>query len=67
MGSTYYRRFFARVPPLVNAGGLVLAEGAPPIAEGLLALAQAAFPGATVTLERDYGGRERYVKVKTPG
>ncbi|MGB6060217.1 MAG: peptide chain release factor N(5)-glutamine methyltransferase [Candidatus Aquilonibacter sp.] len=66
-GLAYYRRFFARVPRLVNAGGLVLAEGAPPIAEGLLALAQAAFPGATVTLERDYGGRERYVKVMTPG
>jgi release factor glutamine methyltransferase len=66
-GLDYYRRFFARVSPLVNAGGLVLAEGAPPIAEGLLALAQAAFPGAVVTLERDYGNRERYVKVITPG
>lgn len=63
-GLDYYRRFFERVPPLVNAGGLVLAEGAPPIAEGLLALAEAAFPSAAVTLERDYGGRERYVAVR---
>ena len=65
-GLDYYRRFFERVPPLVNAGGIVLAEGAPPVAEGLFALARAAFPQASVTLERDYGGRERYVKVMTP-
>jgi release factor glutamine methyltransferase len=65
-GLKFYREFFASVPPLVNAGGLVLAEGAPPIASGLLALAQAAFPQAAVTLERDYGGRERFVQVITP-
>jgi release factor glutamine methyltransferase len=65
-GLNFYREFFKRVPPLVNAGGLVLAEGAPPIAAGLLALAQAAFPQAAVTLERDYGGRERFVQVITP-
>ena len=63
-GLDYYRRFFERVPPLVNPGGIVLAEGAPPIAQGLLALAQAAFPSAAVTLERDYGARERYVAVR---
>jgi hypothetical protein len=45
---------------------LLLAEGAPPIAAGLLALARAAFPEASVSLERDYGDRERYVKVMTP-
>ncbi|HUN28298.1 MAG TPA: peptide chain release factor N(5)-glutamine methyltransferase [Alphaproteobacteria bacterium] len=65
-GLDAYRRFFARVPPLVNAGGLVLAEGAPPIAAGLLELARAAFPQATVTPERDYGGRDRFVQVITP-
>jgi hypothetical protein len=45
----------------------VLAEGAPPVTGGLLTLAQAAFPHARVTLERDYGGRDRMVKVETPG
>ncbi len=65
-GLKFYREFFASVPPLINAGGLVLAEGAPPIASGLLALAQAAFPQAAVTLERDYGARERFVQVITP-
>jgi release factor glutamine methyltransferase len=64
-GLDYYRRFFERIPPMLNLGGLLLAEGAPPIAPGLFALAQAAFPQATVTLERDYGGRDRFVKVKT--
>ncbi|HTX57920.1 MAG TPA: peptide chain release factor N(5)-glutamine methyltransferase [Candidatus Acidoferrales bacterium] len=66
-GLDNYRRFFERVAPLLNPDGLLLAEGAPPIADGLLALARAAFPQAAVTLERDYGGRERFVKVKTPG
>ncbi len=65
-GLDFYRRFFARVPPMLNPGGLLLAEGAPPVAEGLFALARAAFPQATVTLEHDYGGRERFIKVTTP-
>ena len=65
-GLDFYRRFFEHVPPMLNPGGLLLAEGAPPIAPGLFALAQAAFPQATVTLERDYGGRERFIKVNTP-
>lgn len=63
-GLDAYRRFFAAAPPFVRPGGLVLAEGAPPIAPGLLALARAAFPHARVSLERDYGGRERYVAVR---
>jgi release factor glutamine methyltransferase len=66
-GLDAYRRFFEHVPAAVNPGGIVLAEGAPPIAEGLLALARAAFPGSRATLERDYGGRDRFVKVETPG
>ncbi len=66
-GLAYYRRLFERVPPLLVRGGLVLAEGAPPIAAGLLALARSAFPQALVSVEHDYGGRERYVKVTAPG
>ncbi len=66
-GLAYYRRLFVRVPPLLVPGGLVLAEGAPPIATGLLALARSAFPQARASVERDYGGRERYVKVTAPG
>lgn len=65
-GLDYYRRFFTSVPPMLNPGGLLLAEGAPPIAAGLFALARTAFPQAAVTLERDYGGRERFIKVETP-
>lgn len=65
-GLDVYRRFFAAAPAALNPGGLLLAEGAPPIAAGLLALARAAFPLADVVLERDYGDRERYVKVMTP-
>ena len=65
-GLDFYRRFFARVAPMLNPGGLLLAEGAPPIADGLFVLAQAAFPQGAVTVERDYGGRERFIKVNTP-
>jgi release factor glutamine methyltransferase len=65
-GLDFYRRFFECVAPMLNPGGLLLAEGAPPIAAGLFALAQTAFPQAAVTLERDYGGRERFIKVDTP-
>ncbi|HTV93859.1 MAG TPA: peptide chain release factor N(5)-glutamine methyltransferase [Verrucomicrobiae bacterium] len=65
-GLDVYRRFFAAAPAALRPGGLLLAEGAPPVGAGLLALAQAAFAQATVALERDYGGRERYVKVLTP-
>jgi release factor glutamine methyltransferase len=66
-GLEAYRRFFAQAPRAVEPGGIVLAEGAPPIAAGLLALARVAFPNARVSLERDYGGRDRFVKVETPG
>jgi release factor glutamine methyltransferase len=66
-GLDVYRRFFAQAPAVLNEGGLLLAEGAPPVADGLLALARAAFPQASVTLEHDYGNRERYVKVMAPG
>ncbi|HEX8806110.1 MAG TPA: peptide chain release factor N(5)-glutamine methyltransferase, partial [Candidatus Aquilonibacter sp.] len=65
-GLDYYRRFFADVPPMLNPGGLLLAEGAPPIADGLLTLAQTAFVQSGLTLERDYGDRERFIKVQTP-
>lgn len=65
-GLDAYRRLFAQAPVALAPGGLLLAEGAPPVANGLLGLAQAAWPGSNVTLERDYGGRARYVKVLTP-
>jgi release factor glutamine methyltransferase len=65
-GLAAYRRLFTAAPQALAPGGLLLAEGAPPIAQGLLALARAAFPRAAVSLERDYGKRERYVKVMTP-
>jgi release factor glutamine methyltransferase len=63
-GLDFYRRFFESAPPMLNSGGLLLAEGAPPIADGLFTLASAAFPQATVTLEHDYGGRERFIAVR---
>jgi release factor glutamine methyltransferase len=66
-GLDLYRRCFAAAPAHLAPGGLLLAEGAPPIADGLVALARTAFGQASVSLERDYGGRERFVKVLTPG
>lgn len=64
-GLDEYRKLLAQAPSLVRAGALVLMEAAPPTIAGLLALAQAAFPGAAISVHRDYAGLERYVRVVT--
>jgi release factor glutamine methyltransferase len=64
-GLEAYRKLLARAPNLVRAGALVLMEAAPPTMAGLLELAQAAFPGAAVTVHRDYAQLERYVRIAT--
>ncbi len=66
-GLDLYRRLLPELPEMLLPGGVLLMEAAPPVMEGLLALAHAAFPGAGVTVGRDYGDRARYVKVSTPG
>lgn len=64
-GLDCYRRLLAAMPAAVAPGGIVLLEAAPPLMAGLIALAQDAFPHGEVTVGKDYGQRDRYVKVRT--
>ena len=66
-GLALYRRLLAHAPSLLQPGGSLLLEAAPATASALAALAASAFgPAASVSTERDYGGRERVVAVATP-
>lgn len=64
-GLDQYRRFLKQAPRLLALDGLVLLEAAPPNIFELEALARAAFPEAETSIGTDYGGRARYVKVRT--
>lgn len=64
-GLDHYRRFVKHAPRLLALDGLCLMEAAPPVIAGLEWLAKTAWPEAEVTVERDYGDRPRYVKVRT--
>jgi release factor glutamine methyltransferase len=66
-GLDHYRRFLATAPDLVRAGGILLMEAGPPVMDGLLALAEAAFPRADIVVCNDYAVLPRYIKVKAPG
>ncbi|MDE2481873.1 MAG: peptide chain release factor N(5)-glutamine methyltransferase [bacterium] len=62
-GLDLYRRLLVEAPAALAPGGALYLEAAPPLMAGLRALVEAAFPAASIALERDYGGRERYVRV----
>jgi release factor glutamine methyltransferase len=64
-GLDQYRRFLKQAPRLLALGGLLLMEAAPPTIAELEQLARAAFPEAETSIGVDYGGRPRYVKVRT--
>jgi release factor glutamine methyltransferase len=66
-GLQAYRRFVPAAPPLLEPGGLLLLEAAPPQMAGLLELVRAAFPGCEVASGDDFAGLARYVKVRTSG
>ncbi|HVA28049.1 MAG TPA: peptide chain release factor N(5)-glutamine methyltransferase, partial [Candidatus Baltobacteraceae bacterium] len=65
-GLDLYRRLLAEVPGMLLPGGILYMEAAPPTIGILAGLAAAAFPEGEIELGRDYGERERYVKVTTP-
>jgi release factor glutamine methyltransferase len=64
-GLTYYRRFLQGAPRLLGPGSLLLLEAAPPVMDALHVLVNDAFPLADVSVRNDYGGRARYVRVRT--
>jgi release factor glutamine methyltransferase len=64
-GLDLYRRLFPSLPQMLEPGGIVLAEAAPPTMERLVDIARAAFPRAEVTVGKDYAGLERFVRVQS--
>lgn len=65
-GLEAYRRLLPLLPVYTAPGAMVLLEAAPALMVGLEALARVAFPRAEVGVRTDYGGRERYVRVRCP-
>jgi release factor glutamine methyltransferase len=64
-GLDLYRRLLGGVREVLETGGVLLMEAAPPTIEGLMELAREAFPDGRTEFGIDYGGRRRYVKVTT--
>jgi release factor glutamine methyltransferase len=62
-GLDAYRRLLWMLPPVLKPRSLVLLEAAPPIMPALVVLVRQALPAASIEVARDYGGRERYVRV----
>ena len=62
-----YRRFVPAARALLEPGGLLLLEAAPPQMAGLLDLVEAAFPGLGAVAGEDFAGLARYVRVRIPG
>jgi release factor glutamine methyltransferase len=60
-----YRALLRQAPAKLKPGGALLMECDPRQAPALARLAQAAFPQATVDVQRDLAGRERVVEVVT--
>ncbi|HTU81078.1 MAG TPA: peptide chain release factor N(5)-glutamine methyltransferase [Candidatus Acidoferrales bacterium] len=65
-GLRAYRAFLPAAPPLLRPGGLLLLEAAPPLMDGLVALAAGAFPEAEIEAGEDYAGMARYLRIRTP-
>jgi release factor glutamine methyltransferase len=64
-GLELYRRLLPAAPRLLDSGGLLLLEAAPPQMPALLALVRAAFPDGNPVCRDDYGGRPRFVQLDT--
>lgn len=64
-GLDLYRRLLPLLPARMRDGGIVLLEAAPPTIDALASLARTAFPEAAIDVRGDYGGRERYVCVRS--
>ena len=63
-GLALYRRLLPRVGEYLLPGGLLLAEAAPPLMDALMGLVRAAMPHAEASIGVDYGGRQRFVRVR---
>jgi release factor glutamine methyltransferase len=61
-GLSVYRRLIPALPGLINEGGMVLVEAAPPTINSLAEMLRSTFPYFTISIAKDYSGLDRYVK-----
>jgi release factor glutamine methyltransferase len=66
-GLLWVRRLLAAAPRFVNPGGAALLEIGATQGAQARALAEAAFPGAAVSLRRDLAGLDRLLVIELPG
>ena len=66
-GLAVYRRLMPQTRELLAPDALLLLEGAPPMIESLVALAQAHFPQARVSVPGDYAHIDRLIAISTGG
>ncbi len=62
-GLGLYRSFFAEAPSYLAPGGRVIVEYGEDQTPALKPLAQAAFPGATITVHKDYADLDRILEI----
>ncbi len=65
-GLDLYRDVLPQAARLLRAPGLLAAEIDPDQSAAMVALCRAAFPHATITVERDLAGLDRFVTVQQP-
>ena len=64
-GLALYRKLMRDLADLVEPGGIVLLEAAPPTIEELTALLRTALPNFAISVGSDYAGLARYVKASS--
>lgn len=65
-GLSLYRRLIPALPKLINEGGMVLLEAAPPTINVLASMLQSTLPNFAMSICKDYAGLDRYVKACGP-
>lgn len=64
-GLDLYRRFFAEAPKFLSTGGAVMIEHGEAQGADIRALAQAAWPNASITTYKDYADLDRITVIRT--
>lgn len=63
-GLAQYRRLMPALPELINDGGMILLEAAPPTINALAEMLRSILPDFTISVVKDYSGLDRYVKAR---
>lgn len=63
-GLVQYRRLMLALPNLINEGGTILLEAAPPTIKALAEMLHSTLPNFTISVGEDYAGLARYVRAR---